>query len=297
MMSKLIRCIYRDLIFILVSVPSSPLSRHGHKILFLASVIEGLFGGHGALQSATSAYISDCTSPGSRAYIFSRFAGATFLGIALGPSIGGWLIRHPIFWRGSVTSGKTLQTVTLVFVVAAVCSFLNFMLAALVLPESLSKEKQQRARQEYVSSSRSHKGKTRSRGEDSQALSSLEGSGTNRDDRCNCIGGLGRLFGSLAVFLPAVTYDPTTLRSRKDWSLTILAIGLFGYNLSQVCTSVGYPNSGLKKCQGNVSSEVLVCRAYIWVGGRALKLLHFLPRGNEGAIPVICSSVSVASKI
>lgn len=217
--------------FILVSVPSSPLSRHGHKFLLLAPIIEGLSGGHGALHSATSAYISDCTSPGSRAYIFSRFAGATFLGIALGPSFGGWLIRHPLFWRGSVTSAGTSQTVTSVFAVAAICSFLNFVLAALVLPESLSKEQQQRAQEEYVSSSRSRKGKTRSRDEDSQALSSLEGRG---DDRCGSIGGLDRLFGSLTVFLPVVTYDPTTLRNRKDWSLTILATGLFGYYLSQV---------------------------------------------------------------
>ena len=120
---------------------------------------------------------------------------------------------------------------TSVFVVAAVCSFLNFVLAALVLPESLSKEKQQRAQEEYISSSKSYKGKARSRDEDSQTLSSSEGRG---DDRCGCVGGLGQLFGSLTVFLPAVTYDSTTLRNRKDWSLSILAIGLFGYYLSQV---------------------------------------------------------------
>lgn len=230
---------YRDLIFILVSIPSSPLSRHGQKFLLLAPIFEGLCGGYGALQSATSAYISDCTSPGSRSFIFSRFAGVTYLGIAIGPTIGGWLIKH------QTTSGKTLQTVTTVFLVAGACSFLNFVLAALVLPESLSKEQQQTAREVYGSTSRSYKGKARSRDEDSQVtvFSSSNGRG---DDQCDCVGGFGRLFDSLSIFLPVTTYDPRTLRSRKDWSLTILAISLFSYYLSQVCVSVMQPTSVLK---------------------------------------------------
>jgi hypothetical protein len=73
----------RDLTFILASTPSSPLSSHGHKLLIIAPVIEGLLGGWSTLQSATSAYISDCTSSGSRASMFSRFTGVSFLGFGV----------------------------------------------------------------------------------------------------------------------------------------------------------------------------------------------------------------------
>lgn len=48
------------------------------------------------MAGANSAYIADCTSPGSRATIFARFTGVLFIGLALGPIIGAWLIRNPI---------------------------------------------------------------------------------------------------------------------------------------------------------------------------------------------------------
>jgi MFS family permease len=72
-----------DLTMILASTPSSPLSAHGHKLLLLAPVIEGLLGGWSTLQSATFAYISDCTSSGSRASLFSRFTGVSYLGLGV----------------------------------------------------------------------------------------------------------------------------------------------------------------------------------------------------------------------
>ncbi|KAF8626991.1 hypothetical protein AX15_004579 [Amanita polypyramis BW_CC] len=209
-----------DLTFILVSIPSSPFSRYGHMFLLMAPVFEGLFGGYGALQSATSAYISDCTSPGSRAQIFSRFAGVTYFGIAIGPSIGGWLIRHPLLLgNGSVghTGSGLSQTVIFVFLVAAVFSFLNFVLAAFILPESLSKGERQKAREEYA--------KDMSRLGERDTVSRDNGRSYGRTFQC--------LFGSLAVFLPVVTYDGKAMRRKTDWSLTILAVGLFGYYLSQ----------------------------------------------------------------
>lgn len=73
----------RDLLFILASTPSSPFYSHGYKLLLIAPVIEGLLGGWSTIQSGTSAYISDCTSAGSRAAIFSRFTGVSFLGFSV----------------------------------------------------------------------------------------------------------------------------------------------------------------------------------------------------------------------
>jgi len=85
-----------DLTFILVATPGSALASHGHKLLIIAPIIEGSLGGWSTLQSATSSYVSDCTSSGSRAKIFSRFTGVFYLGFALGPTIGGWIIRKGI---------------------------------------------------------------------------------------------------------------------------------------------------------------------------------------------------------
>lgn len=88
--------LFRDLIFILVSTPRNPLAAHSHKLLILAPIIEGLLGGWSSLAGANTAYIADCTSPGSRATIFARFTGVLSVGLALGPIIGAWLIRNPI---------------------------------------------------------------------------------------------------------------------------------------------------------------------------------------------------------
>src|ERR1700734_1808830 len=98
--------------FTLVSTPASPFFKHGHMLLIVVSVIEGLLGGYSTLQSGTSAYLSDCTSSDSRAHIFSQFSGVVYVGFSIGPVIGGWLIRHPIPWwiGGSSIPGR--QSVT-----------------------------------------------------------------------------------------------------------------------------------------------------------------------------------------
>ena len=237
--------------FILVSTPSSPFSRHGHKLLLVAPIIEGLLGGYSTLQSGTSAYLSDCTSSGSRAYIFSRFAGVVYLGFSIGPVIGGWLIRHPITWIGG-SSMPGRQSVTSVFWVAMSCSFINLLLITFVFPESLDKEKKERAMIAYKKPGvlGGKKGKTRER---ALTLSSGDPGSSSTDEEDNVdevnrprqeeresgvrSGGAGiisQFLSPLAVFLPAVVLDPSGLGKRRDWSLTLLAGGLFGYMLSTV---------------------------------------------------------------
>ncbi|KAH6909108.1 major facilitator superfamily domain-containing protein [Coprinopsis sp. MPI-PUGE-AT-0042] len=163
--------LWTDLVFILTSTPHLPFPlswfsytskfNHAHHLLLLAPLVEGLLGGWSTLQSATSAYISDCTSPGSRAQIFSRFTGVFYLGFSFGPAIAAWLIRHPDFFRFPGTSeaapgkhlvdltGKTVaqrQTVTAVFWIAVFCSLANFLLVLFLFPESLTKEKREQAK-------------------------------------------------------------------------------------------------------------------------------------------------------
>ncbi len=205
----------RDLTFILVSTPHSIFARHGSILLVVSPVIEGLLGGWSTLQGATSAYISDCTSDGSRAQIFSRFTGVFYLGFSLGPALGAYLIRHPLFSSPSTSSGSLYSqpSVTSVFYVAAMASFVNLLLVLFIFPESLGKKKAkeglQRAAVPYAA--------------------------TGSDDPVMPVKRslLKRFFSPLALLAPKKVSKPDGGYS-KDWSLTILSMSFFLYLLAMV---------------------------------------------------------------
>ncbi|KAF8896306.1 major facilitator superfamily-domain-containing protein [Infundibulicybe gibba] len=255
-----------DLTFILVSTPNSVMSSHGHKLLLIAPVIEGLLGGWSTLQSATSAYISDCTSSGSRAHIFSRFTGVFYLGFSVGPTIGGWLIRNPgLFNRqpGGNTSGA--PTVTAVFWVAVFCSFMNFILVLFVFPESLNKERQARAAVEYSKTS-STKGKARAHDDENVSNEHVEHPDAPRE------GIIQSFLSPLAIFLPVTVMDGT--RKRTDWSLTLLAAALFGYMLSTGIYQLKYLYA--EHVYGWGAEQLSYYISFIG-GARAVFLLFLLP--------------------
>ncbi|KAI0648814.1 MFS general substrate transporter [Trametes meyenii] len=200
-----------DLVFILVSTPHSIFAAHGHKLLIISPVIEGLLGGWATLQAATSAYVSDCTSDGSRAHIFSRFTGVFYFGFAIGPIIGAFLIRHPFIpiFSPAVGVHNGAPTVTSVFYVGATASFVNLLLALFLFPESLAKKKAKIA----------------------AALPSIpvliesdEGSSATQSV-------IAHFLSPLGLFLPK-TVDTSNGQKRKDWSMTLLAVVLFGHLLS-----------------------------------------------------------------
>jgi MFS family permease len=189
-------------------------------MLILAPIIEGLLGGWSTLQSATTAYISDCTSDGSRARIFSTFTGVFYLGLSAGPAIGAFLIKHPFMPFVGRIDVHPIQNVTSVFWAAIFCSFVNVCLTTFVFPESLPKEKRL-ARTVPVA-----------RNDEDDEVSGSQ----SRDKRPKDWIGLGIIKGflsPLAIFLPKVvpSRDGT---GKKDWSLTLLALALFGYMLSTV---------------------------------------------------------------
>ncbi|KAG6817670.1 hypothetical protein H0H87_005428 [Tephrocybe sp. NHM501043] len=210
-----------DLTFILVSTPTSPLAAHGHKLLVLAPIFEGALGGWSTLQSATSAYLSDCTSSGSRAQIFSRFAGVFYIGVSVGPSIGSYFINHP--WFSSTTSDGRLS-VTCVFWVAVICSLINFILVLFVFPESLDKAKRQRAVVEH------DKGKARAI-EDAVVMQVVPVNGIQEHPTREGI--ISAFLRPLRLFLPVVRYDRG--RKHRDWSLTYLGGALL---LAMISTGV-----------------------------------------------------------
>ncbi|KAF4571304.1 hypothetical protein EYR36_008633 [Pleurotus pulmonarius] len=286
-----------DLTFILVSTPSSPLAAHGHKLLILAPIIEGSLGGWSALQAGISAYISDCTSAGSRAHIFSRFTGVFYLGFSVGPSIGGWLIRHSnsvkfFEYLGAMHPDPTRQSVTPVFWVSALASLANLVLIFFVIPESLSKDKQAAARFEYNGEG---KGKGRALvttdvGSD-ESSSSANPTGSKTAGETNFI---MRVLQPLGVFLPHKT------QGRNDWSLTFLAIALFGYYLSAGIYQIKYLYA--VHVYG-WSAEVLSYYISFMGGARAVHLLFILPlvistfKPQPGSKKTKSVSISQASNV
>lgn len=215
--------------FILVSTPHSPFASHGHKLLIVAPVIEGLLGGWSTLQSTTSAYISDCTSSGSRASVFSRFAGVFFFGFSMGPAIAGWIISNRIGLPPDAP-----KSVAPVFYCAATCSLLNFLLVLLVFPESLSKEKQESAQEAYRVE-HSAKGK----GRDPRPVPCVaNGDGASAAvvdiDDYKHPGVIRTFLSPLALFLPAKVTNASGTKTINDWSLTFLAVGTFSTLLSTV---------------------------------------------------------------
>ncbi|KAH9481397.1 putative membrane protein C14C4.07 [Psilocybe cubensis] len=223
-----------DLTFILVSTPSSPLARHGHNLLLIAPVIEGLLGGWSTLQCATSAYLSDCTSPGSRAQIFSRFQGVFYLGLAVGPSIGGFLIQHPLRIFAAEAGGD--KTVTTVFWVSIMLSFANLLLVLFVFPESLGKKKMLEAIAEAEAAALAASKHTAVAVDPAQANDAGASSSDVPEPAKQEDGVIVGFLRPLAVFLPVMVLQPSPngigLRKKRDWSLTILALALFAFMLS-----------------------------------------------------------------
>lgn len=203
--------LFTDVIFVLVSIPGSPLAAHGHKLLILAPFIEGLLGGWSTLQSATNAYISDCTSDGSRAHIFSRFMGVFYFGFALGPMLGAWVITHPpailrpLLQLEPASAGRTVAPV---FWVAVLFSFLNFLLSVFVFPESLRKKKDDVKPAVTVIDETEEEG---SKSANEGPLPALKG-----------------------IFSPLMVFAPKNRPTGRDWNMTLLALAMFGYLLSSV---------------------------------------------------------------
>lgn len=102
--------------------------------ILLGFGFDGLGGSFIAAMALSYAYASDCTIPEKRSVVFGYYHGSLFAGIALGPILAGWIVK---------ATGKIL---TVFYIAMAVhCAFFLFLL--LVVPESLSKERQLAARE------------------------------------------------------------------------------------------------------------------------------------------------------
>ena len=111
-----------------------------------------------------------------------------------------------------------------------------------MFPESLDKEKKEKAMREYVARTR---GQSRGKARASEEGIREDAHGSNHGP-AQTGSVISRFLEPLAVFLPVVVMDPTSPRKkRRDWNLTLLAASLIGYMLStasppSLCTSATY---------------------------------------------------------
>lgn len=101
--------------------------------LLVGFFFDGISGSFTAGMALIFAYASDCTPPARRNIVFGWFHGCLFGGFALGPIIGGYIAK---------ASGKIVT----VFYVTLACHCIYFLFIVFILPESLSKARQQAAR-------------------------------------------------------------------------------------------------------------------------------------------------------
>jgi len=144
--------------------------------------------GLSAAQANIHAYIADCTDPARRSRVFSIYLGLVYIGMAIGPALGGLLIRQ---------SGDLLT----VFYYAFGNHFIFACMVWFVVPESLAPTQLSRAKAAY------NKGKTQTR----RGISGIFATLTS-------------FLAPLKLFIPvtvATGSDP--LKRRKDWNLTLLA--------------------------------------------------------------------------
>ncbi|GEM11059.1 MFS transporter [Rhodotorula toruloides] len=109
-----------------------------YNFLLLGPFLDGLVGGWSTAQATTSAYLSDVTSAGSRARVFSAVGGLMFGGFAFGPILGSLLITH--------TEGNVLTP----FYAALAVHVVYLAVMAGVLPESLGEERRMAARERWI---------------------------------------------------------------------------------------------------------------------------------------------------
>lgn len=106
------------------------------NLLLVGYAVEGICGSFTAAMALTNAYAADTTSPSRRAVTFAYIHGVLFGGIALGPLIAAYVI-------------KATGTVLSVFYISLACHTIFFLFLAVIIPESLTKERQLIARSKH----------------------------------------------------------------------------------------------------------------------------------------------------
>ncbi|KAF9321400.1 hypothetical protein BG003_001912 [Podila horticola] len=96
----------------------------GLPLMILSSLVVGLMGGIGTGSTMCLAYAADCTDPAKRSLVYSYLHAGLYLGLGIGPVLGGYL------------TDKTETILTIVYIDLAT-SIISILLAVFVVPESI----------------------------------------------------------------------------------------------------------------------------------------------------------------
>lgn len=105
-------------------------------ILLVGFALDGLTGSFIVAMAIANTYATDCTPPNMRNVAFGYFHGCLFTGLALGPILAGYLVKQ---------TGK----IVIVFYILLAVHLFFVCFIALAVPESLSKKRQELAREKY----------------------------------------------------------------------------------------------------------------------------------------------------
>ncbi|KAG6908765.1 hypothetical protein DXG01_003377 [Tephrocybe rancida] len=177
----------------------------GYWFILLGPIVEGSLGGLMASIAAMHAYVADTTTESARSRTLSLCLGLLFAGMAIGPTLGGLLVRF---------SGSPLS----VFYAALGVHVVYALMVYLVLPESLLKSQMEKSREKYAAELRE----------------------TSQSSAAGVLGQVKRLFAflsPLSVFLPElkeqVPGENPLKRRKRDWTLTLVA-GVYALAVSIV---------------------------------------------------------------
>lgn len=175
----------------------------GYWFLLLGPFIEGILGGFTCAVAAIHAYVADSVDPANRSRIFSLSLGLMMIGMSLGPTVGGLIIR------------ATHQTIAVFYFATAIHIWYAFMVW-FVMPESLPRalmRTNRRRREEEIARARTER----------EAVA-----GDARGLRTAM-----RLKSAFAFLSPLTVFAPVPMENtasgsplkagKKDWSLSFLA--------------------------------------------------------------------------
>ncbi|KAF1967764.1 MFS general substrate transporter [Bimuria novae-zelandiae CBS 107.79] len=120
--------------------------------ILVGYALDGLSGSFIVGMALAHSYATDCTSPQRRNVAFGYFHACLFTGVAVGPVLSGYVIS----WREK-SVGKT-EAVLLIFYIALACHAFFIFFLAFVVPESLSKDRQDAARRRHQEEKRRNGG-------------------------------------------------------------------------------------------------------------------------------------------